>query len=75
MHIYLSLSISLSCSTYSASVTFSELFCDEPLETFVISLANLLPIKSPVVSGVERVFEVLLDASVTDYLASLRRRF
>ena len=46
--IYLSLDISLSCSF----VLVSELFCSELLETFVILLAILLPIKSPVASVV-----------------------
>ena len=46
--IYFSLDISLSCSFFSVS----ELFCGEPFETFVILLAILLPIKSPVMSAV-----------------------
>ena len=47
-HIYLALSISLSCSF----VTVSELYCGELLETFVTLLAILLLIKSPVASAV-----------------------
>ena len=46
--IYLSFGISLSCSF----VIVSELFCNERLGTFVILLAILLPIKSPVASAV-----------------------
>ena len=45
---YLSLGISLSCSF----VTVSEIFCCEFFETFVILLAILFPIKSPVASAV-----------------------
>ena len=50
--IYLSLGISLSC----LFVTVSELFCCKFSETFVILLAILLPIKSPVASAI---FELL----------------
>ena len=46
--IYLSLGISLSCSF----VNVCELFCGEPLETLIILLEILLPIKSLVVSAV-----------------------
>ena len=42
--IYICISVSLSIA--------SELFCSEFLETFVISLTILLPIKSQVASGV-----------------------
>ena len=50
---HLSLGISLSCSF----VTVSTIFCCEVFETFVILLAILSPIKSPVVSAVfERPF-------------------
>ena len=68
--IYLSLGISLSCSF----VTFSELFCGKPLETFVILLAILLVIKSLVASAVfwKTLFEEVLSASVANYLAWLR---
>ena len=45
--IYLSLGISLSYSF----VIVSELFCGELLETFVVLVAILLPIISPVVSA------------------------
>ena len=47
-YIYLSLGIFLSC----LFVTVSELFYGEVFEAFLISLAILLPIKSPVASGV-----------------------
>ena len=65
--VYLSLGISLSCSF----VIVSELFCSELLETFVILLTILLPIKSPVASAVFWItlLEVVLKASVADYLA------
>ena len=46
--IYLPLGISLSCSF----VTVSELFCGTPPEAFLVLLAILLPIKSPVASTV-----------------------
>ena len=46
--IYLSFGISLSRSF----LIISELFCGKLLETFVILLAILLPIKSPVASAV-----------------------
>ena len=45
-NIYLCLGISLSCSF------LAELFCGDVCETFVILLAILLPIKSPVASAV-----------------------
>ena len=63
---YLSLGISLSCSF----VTVSEFF-----ETFVILLAILLSIKSPVASTVfgMTLFEEVLSASVAYCLAWLRR--
>ena len=59
--IFLSLGIFLSCSF----VTVSELSCCELSETFVILLAILLPIKSPVASAVFRItfFEIVLSAS------------
>ena len=50
---YLSLRISLSCSF----VIVSELSCGQLLETFIILLAILLPVKSPVASAV---FDILL---------------
>ena len=49
--IYLSLGTSLSCSFK----TVFELFCRERFETFVILLAILLPIKSPIASAVFRI--------------------
>ena len=60
---YLSLGIPL--------IVVSELFYCEVFETFVILLAILLPIKSPVASAVFWItlFEVVLSASVLDYLA------
>ena len=65
--IYLSFGISLSCSF----VIVSELFYNERLGTFVILLAILLPIKSPVASAVFWITfsELVLSASVADYLA------
>ena len=50
-YIYLSLGIFLATLIFSVSfVTVSDLSCDEVLENFVILLAILLPIKSPVAS-------------------------
>ena len=46
--IYLPLGISLSCSF----ITVSELFCGGFFENFLILLAILLPVKSPVASAV-----------------------
>ena len=46
--IYLSLGIYLSCLL----VAVSELFCCQFFETFVILLAILFPVKSPVASAV-----------------------
>ena len=43
----LHISLGISCS-----FVVSELFCGEPFETFVILLAILSPIKSPVASSV-----------------------
>ena len=65
--IYLSLGTSLSCSF----IIVSELFCGELLETFVILLAFLFPIKSPVASSVFWItlFEVVLSTSIADCLA------
>ena len=51
---YLSLGISLSFSF----VVVSKLLCGEPLETFVVLLAILLPIKSP---AILLVFELLFS--------------
>ena len=48
IYIYISLGISLSCSF----VTVFELFCCELFKTFIVLLANLLPIKLPVTSAV-----------------------
>ena len=64
--IYLSLGISLSCSV----IIISGLFCGEILQAFVILLAILLPIKSPVNSAVFWItfFEVVLSAFVADCL-------
>ena len=64
--IYLSLGISLSCSV----IIISGLFCGEILQVFVILLAILLPIKSPVISAVFWItfFEVVLSAFVADCL-------
>ena len=69
--INLSLDISLSCSF----VAVSALFCRECFESLVILLAILLPIKSPVASAVFSIalFKAVLNASVTDCLAWLRR--
>ena len=49
----------------------SELFCGKLLETFVIPLAILLPIKSLIASTVFWItlFEVVLSAPVADCLA------
>ena len=51
--------------------TVSELFCGEPREIFVILVAILLPIKSPVASAAFLIalFEAFLSASVADFLA------
>ena len=75
IYTYLSLGISLSCSFVIAS----EIFYGKLFETFVIlpsyELATvsalLIPIKSPTVSAAFRItlFEVVLSASVADYLA------
>ena len=66
-YIYLSLGISLS----SSFVTVTELFWCKVFEISVILLGILLPIESPVVSAVFKItpFEVVLSASVADYLA------
>ena len=65
--IYLSLGISLLFSF----VTVSKLFCCEFCKTFMILLAILFPIKSPVVYAVfsMNLFEEFLGASVADCLA------
>ena len=65
MHIFL-LGISLSGSF----VIFSELFCGELLETFVILLAILLPIKSSAAFAVFWItdLEEVLSAFVADCL-------
>ena len=57
--IYLSFRISVSLSTVF------KVFCDDFFEAFVISLAILLLIKSPVLP---LFFETVLSASVADYL-------
>ena len=53
-----------------------KLLCDESFEAFVILLAALLPIKSPVASPVFLIvfFEVVLSTSAVDFL-TLSRRF
>ena len=65
--IYLSLDTSSSCSL----VIVSEVFCGELLQTFIILLAILLPIISPVASTIFRItfFEEVLNSSVADCLA------
>ena len=67
--IYFSLGISL--PSPSSFVTISELFYSEVFETFVILSEFLLPIKSPVTSGVFwlALFEAVLNESVADCLA------
>ena len=72
--IYLSLGISLGISWSISLVTVSELFYCKIFETFVVLLAILLPIKSPVDSAVFsiNIFEIILSASVADYLARSR---
>ena len=69
--IYLSLGIYLSCSFAAVSA----LLCCVFFETLVILLAILLPIKSPVASAVFSIalFKAVLNSSVTDCLAWLRR--
>ena len=63
--IYFSLGISLSCSC----VIVTELLCGELLETFIILLTILSPIKSPVASAVFGIFfSEVLSASVGVYL-------
>ena len=66
-NMYLSLGISLSCSF----VIVSELFCCEFYEIPLNLLAILLLMKSPVASAVFWIilFEVVLSASIADYLA------
>ena len=51
---------------------FQKKFCSEVFEIFVILLAILLPIKSHVASAVFFItlFELVLSASVADYLAT-----
>ena len=62
--IYLSFDISLSSAIFSVSfITVPELFCGKVFEAFVILLAILLLIKSPVS------FESALSVSVADCLA------
>ena len=64
--IYLFLGISLSFSFVIAS----ELFCCEFCENFIVLLATLLLIKSPVAAiFLMALFEVILSASVADCLA------
>ena len=69
IHLYLGISLSFSF------VVVSELFSGELLETFVMLLVILLPIKPPVASAVFWIllFEVVLSASVANYLAWSRR--
>ena len=52
-------------------LTVSELFCGDSFETFVILLAVLLPIKSPVASAVFwfSLFEVVLRAVLSIFTA------
>ena len=52
-------------------LTVSELFCGDSFETFVILLAVLLPIKSPVASAVFlfSLFEVVLCAVLSIFTA------
>ena len=65
---YPSLVISLSSSIFSVLfVTVSEVFWDEVLETFVILLAILLPIKSAIFWIA--LFEVVLSASAATLVA------
>ena len=67
--VYLSLGISLSFLIFSiAFITVSELFCSQVLEAFVILLAILLPVISPVASAIFWIalFAVVLSASVAD---------
>ena len=68
--IYLYLGISLSCSF----LIVSGLFCDEVLEVFVTLSAISLLIKPSVASTVSWItlFEVVLSASVADWLAWTR---
>ena len=64
--IYLFLGISLSFSV----VIVSELFCCKFYENFIVLLATLLLIKSPVTAiFLITLFEVILSASVADCLA------
>ena len=67
--IYLSLGVAILLSTAA------EIFCSNFFEAFVIPLATLLPIKSRVASAVFWIafFETVLNASVVNYLAWLRR--
>ena len=66
-NIYLSLSISLSCS----SITVSELFCCEVFEIYVILSAILLPVQSPVAFALFLIapFEAVSSTSVAHCLA------
>ena len=73
---HLSFGISPLNPVFSVSLsTVSELFCGEILETFVIVLATLLPIKSPVVSAAPWIalLEAILSVPVADCLASSKR--
>ena len=65
--IYLSLSISLSCS----SITVSELFCCEVFEIYVILSATLLTVQSPVAFALFLIalFEAASSTSVAHCLA------
>ena len=61
------------CLSFGVSVSRSiviEIFCGDFFYAFIILLAILLPVKSPVASTVFwiAVFEAVLSASVADYL-------
>ena len=71
---FLSFGIFLSSPTFPGSfVTVSELFCGHVLETFMILLAILLPVRSPVASASIDLSEANLSASVANCLAWSRR--